>query len=180
VRSLPLQTDAKGDYFVDVLRVPNNDRLAYLQVVLKDGTRVDCNMKSPRWEKLDGITVVTSADGKDVSLSRGIYRSGKISLVVPKTLRVHFGADVLGGLSKAVMPDNVAYIRWYSGLTGWGSTVRSLSLQTDANGDYFADITGMPNNDRGYIQVVLKDGTIVDVDTMSSLWVIDTGGITLL
>lgn len=177
-----LQTEAgTGDYFFELSGLPNNDR-GNITLRLKNGSTVWFNPKSPRWESLGGLALVEYTNG-DVALQHGNYRLGQIAFVTDQTLRVHFGANVLGGLSARPMPGDVLDARWESALVGWDntSTVRGV-LQIEAStGDLYVDLSGMPNNDRGSIVFRLKIGQDVWLNPRSPLWTpANLGGLNFL
>lgn len=177
-----LQTEAgTGDYFFDLSGLPNNDR-GNITLRLKNGTVVWFNPKSPRWESLGGLAIVEYTNG-DVALQHGSYRLGRIAFVADRTLRIHFGANVLGGLSARPKPSDVLDARWESALVGWDNTsaVRGM-LQAEADtGDLYVDLDGMPNNDRGSIVFRLKSGQDVWLNPRSPLWTpTSLGGLSFL
>ncbi len=177
-----LQTEAgTGDYFFELSGLPNNDR-GNITLRLKNGSTVWFNPKSPRWESLGGLTLVEYTNG-DVALQHGNYRLGQIAFVTDQTLRVHFGANVLGGLSARPKPGDVLDARWESALAGWDntSTIRGV-LQIEAGtGDLYVDLSGMPNNDRGSIVFRLKSGQDVWLNPRSPLWTpANLGGLNVL
>lgn len=151
----------------------------YFRIILKTGEPVAfaISEKDSRWD-VTGAKIVITSDG---ALQYGDYHLGSITFVSPDKLHIDFGANVLGGLAYRVDPSAVAYVQWISELTYWYDSTARGTLAVAGNGDYYVDILGMPNNDQGYIVVILKDGTKVPLNPKSPRWDLkETGGITLL
>lgn len=166
-----------------VVVLPNtagSDGQGWFFVVLQTGEAIALAV-SPDKGRYDVTGSVGVVVGQDGSLTYGSYRLGSITFLTPGTLHIDFGADVLGGLSTWVNPKDVNYFQWASELMYWYDSPARGTLATAANGDYYVDIKGMPNNDQGYIIVWLKNGTKVSLNPKSPRWGLKAlGGITML
>ncbi len=153
-----------------VITLPNaagSDGAGYFFVVLLTGEAIPFAMSpdKSRYTVTGTSNVVVSSDG---SLTYGNYHLGNLSFPSPKVARIHFGADVLGGLSGFARPIDVAYGQWNSDTTGWleNGTIRA-PVQIDSAGDAYVDFLGMPNNDQGTFTFHLKTGGVLWFDAKS-------------
>lgn len=166
-----VQIDSAGDAYVEFPNMPNNDQGTFT-FHLKAGGVLWFDAKSPRFESLGGMELVDVAGG--VHLRYGGYRQGRVTHPSTDVLRIDFGVDVLHSLAddvtgRVVWPvlTDVAYFQWVSVLTHWYDSVAKGVPTAQSNGDYVVDITGVPNNDRGYIKVFLRDGRRLSLNVLS-------------
>lgn len=175
---------APFDAKTGVVVIPNtaNADVGYFRVVLHTGESIPfaVSQKDSRWD-VSGESVVVTADS---ALQYGDYRLGKIAFLPERSvLRIDFGANVLGGLSQFIDPADVVKFQWASELMYWFDSTAVGTLQIDERGDYFVEISGMPNNDQGYVFVWLQGDTkpYVVLNPKSPRWELkNTAGITLL
>lgn len=167
-----MQTDTRGDAFIEFSDMPNNDQGTFT-FHLKTGGVLWFDAKSTRWESLGGMELVDVVGG--THLRYGGYRLGSITRPTPDVIRVAFGVNLLHSLAddatgKATFPklSEVAYFQFVSQLTHWYDSPAKGVPMVQENGDYVVDITGVPNNDQGYVKVFLTDGRRLSLNPAST------------
>jgi len=112
-----------------------------------------------QWDYAGTTWLKTSND----LIQYGSLVKASIGFVAPGKAVIKWESNVLSGLMNfGVNPIDVVAIRWNSDRVGWNenSTVYG-TLQLDGLGDYFTEINGLPNNDKGNFSVVLKSEQVI-------------------
>lgn len=169
VDTSPIRSPFNMNGVVTLAQSAHADTNGYFFVVLKTGEAIPFSIS--REQSRYTITGMPIIIGQDGSLTYGDYRLGSVKFLSPKVVRIHFGSDVLGGLSTFARQQDVAYGQWNSDDTGWEGSARIKgALQTDTNGDVYIDFVGMPNNGQGTFSFIMNDGRTLWFNAKSPRW----------